>query len=69
MSSTQSTIGAYPICPVFKRPNLKHTAPLPYNVRYDNKISFYHDVPQILHRLQSAGVIVAACSRTSAPEL
>ncbi|ETW82029.1 hypothetical protein HETIRDRAFT_418029 [Heterobasidion irregulare TC 32-1] len=37
--------------------------------RYDNKISFYHDVPQILHRLQSAGVIVAACSRTSAPEL
>ncbi|THH13126.1 hypothetical protein EW146_g7066 [Bondarzewia mesenterica] len=37
--------------------------------RYDQRISFYHEVPQILHRLQSAGVIVAACSRTSAPEL
>ncbi|PCH34904.1 magnesium-dependent phosphatase-1 [Wolfiporia cocos MD-104 SS10] len=37
--------------------------------RYNHEIAFYHDVPDILHRLRAAGVIVAACSRTSAPAL
>ncbi|KAF8636282.1 hypothetical protein AX17_003661 [Amanita inopinata Kibby_2008] len=37
--------------------------------RYNEPIAFYRDVPDILHRLQSAGVAIAACSRTSAPNL
>ncbi|KAN0138761.1 Magnesium-dependent phosphatase-1 [Lactarius tabidus] len=37
--------------------------------RYENIISFYNDVPQILHRLRAAGVVIAACSRTTAPAL
>ncbi|KAG2360221.1 acid phosphatase-domain-containing protein [Suillus spraguei] len=32
-------------------------------------IDFYRDVPQIMHRLQAAGVTIAACSRTYAPSL
>ncbi|KAH7925786.1 magnesium-dependent phosphatase-1 [Leucogyrophana mollusca] len=34
-----------------------------------NDVVFYRDVPQILHRLRAAGVIIAACSRTSATKL
>ncbi|CAL1702888.1 unnamed protein product [Somion occarium] len=37
--------------------------------RYGEKIAFYRDVAEILHRLQSAGVVIAACSRTAAPAL
>lgn len=37
--------------------------------RYDQKIAFYRDVPEILHRLRAAGVTIAACSRTHAPDL
>ncbi|KZT30035.1 magnesium-dependent phosphatase-1 [Neolentinus lepideus HHB14362 ss-1] len=37
--------------------------------RYNNKIEFYREVPQILHRLRAADVTIAACSRTSAPDL
>ncbi|OCH91976.1 magnesium-dependent phosphatase-1 [Obba rivulosa] len=37
--------------------------------KYGQKIAFYRDVPEILHRLRAAGVIIAACSRTSAPSL
>ncbi|KAK7679010.1 hypothetical protein QCA50_017954 [Cerrena zonata] len=37
--------------------------------KYGDEIAFYRDVPEILHRLQSAGVVIAACSRTSAPTL
>ncbi|TFK51172.1 magnesium-dependent phosphatase-1 [Heliocybe sulcata] len=37
--------------------------------RHNEKIEFYHEVPQILHRLRSADVTIAACSRTSAPDL
>ncbi|KAI0044063.1 magnesium-dependent phosphatase-1 [Auriscalpium vulgare] len=37
--------------------------------RYGEKVSFYHDVPQILHRLRAAELVIAACSRTSATAL
>ncbi|KAI0261115.1 magnesium-dependent phosphatase-1 [Gloeopeniophorella convolvens] len=37
--------------------------------KYGDKVAFYHDVPQILHRLRAGGVIVAACSRTTATAL
>jgi len=37
--------------------------------RFGNKVAFYHDVPQILHQLRAAGVVVAACSRTTATAL
>ncbi|KAH9841084.1 magnesium-dependent phosphatase-1 [Rhodofomes roseus] len=37
--------------------------------RYNHEIAFYRDVPEILHRLRAAGVIIAACSRTGAPPL
>ncbi|KAF9810708.1 hypothetical protein IEO21_06842 [Rhodonia placenta] len=37
--------------------------------RHNHEIAFYHDVPEVLHRLRAAGVIVAACSRTGAPAL
>ncbi|KAF8907752.1 magnesium-dependent phosphatase-1 [Mucidula mucida] len=37
--------------------------------KHDSPISFYPDVPQILHRLHTAEVVVAAASRTSAPKL
>ncbi|KAJ4465080.1 magnesium-dependent phosphatase-1 [Lentinula aciculospora] len=37
--------------------------------KYNQSISFYKHVPQILHRLRTAGVIIAAASRTSAPTL
>ncbi|EMD36013.1 hypothetical protein CERSUDRAFT_106612 [Gelatoporia subvermispora B] len=37
--------------------------------KYGQKIALYRDVPEILHRLRAAGVIIAACSRTSAPSL
>ena len=33
------------------------------------KIAFYSDVPQILHRLRATNVVIAACSRTAAPQL
>jgi len=36
---------------------------------FGDKVTFFHDVPQILHQLRSAGVVVAACSRTSATAL
>ncbi|OBZ73221.1 putative magnesium-dependent phosphatase P8B7.31 [Grifola frondosa] len=37
--------------------------------KHNHNISFYHHVPEIFHRLREAGVIIAACSRTSAPSL
>ncbi|KAI8977738.1 magnesium-dependent phosphatase-1 [Trametes punicea] len=37
--------------------------------RNNQKIAFYRHVPEILHRLREAGVIIAACSRTHAPDL
>ncbi|GJE90662.1 magnesium-dependent phosphatase [Phanerochaete sordida] len=37
--------------------------------RHGEEVAFYHDVPEILHRLRAAGVVVAACSRTSTPKL
>ncbi|KAG6810275.1 hypothetical protein H0H92_012604 [Tricholoma furcatifolium] len=37
--------------------------------RHDEKIKFYKDVPAILHHLRGAGVTIAACSRTDAPNL
>jgi len=37
--------------------------------RYGDTIKFYPDVPQIFHRLRSAGVLIAACSRTTATKL
>ncbi|KAI0268442.1 magnesium-dependent phosphatase-1 [Russula aff. rugulosa BPL654] len=36
---------------------------------FGDKVSFYRDVPQILHRLRSTGVVIAACSRTRATAL
>jgi hypothetical protein len=39
------------------------------SVRFGDKVSFYHDVAQILHQLRSAGVVIAACSRTTATDL
>lgn len=36
---------------------------------HNDKIEFYKDVPQILHRLRAADVTIAACSRTHAPAL
>ncbi|KAJ3858650.1 magnesium-dependent phosphatase-1 [Lentinula novae-zelandiae] len=35
--------------------------------KYNESVSFYNHVPQILHRLRAAGVTIAAASRTSAP--
>lgn len=37
--------------------------------KHNDKISFYRDVPEILHRLRTAGIVIAACSRTEAPRL
>ncbi|TFK38575.1 magnesium-dependent phosphatase-1 [Crucibulum laeve] len=37
--------------------------------KHNEPISFYKDVPQVLHRLRAAGVKIAACSRTDAPTL
>ncbi|EIW52525.1 magnesium-dependent phosphatase-1, partial [Trametes versicolor FP-101664 SS1] len=37
--------------------------------RHEQRISFYRHVPEIFHRLREAGVLIAACSRTSAPDL
>ncbi|KAH9988846.1 acid phosphatase-domain-containing protein [Russula vinacea] len=37
--------------------------------RFGDTVSFYHDVPQILHQLRSTGVVIAACSRTTATAL
>ncbi|KAF9489913.1 hypothetical protein BDN71DRAFT_1455340 [Pleurotus eryngii] len=37
--------------------------------RYNDKISFYGDVAEIMHRLKEEGVVIAACSRTHAPAL
>ncbi|KAI0338786.1 magnesium-dependent phosphatase-1 [Trametopsis cervina] len=37
--------------------------------KHGESIEFYRDVPMILHRLRTAGVVVAACSRTSATRL
>ncbi|KAJ3834840.1 magnesium-dependent phosphatase-1 [Lentinula raphanica] len=37
--------------------------------KYNRPISFYEHIPQILHRLRTAGVTFAAASRTSAPTL
>ncbi|KAH9895664.1 magnesium-dependent phosphatase-1 [Cubamyces lactineus] len=37
--------------------------------RHEQKISFYRDIPEILHRLREADVTIAACSRTHAPDL
>jgi magnesium-dependent phosphatase 1 len=38
-------------------------------VRFGDKVSFYHDVPQIFHQLRSTDVVIAACSRTTASVL
>ncbi|TFY66856.1 hypothetical protein EVG20_g4232 [Dentipellis fragilis] len=40
-----------------------------FDLEHNHKIEFYHDVAEILHRLRGSGVIIAACSRTSAPGL
>ncbi|KAM6499932.1 magnesium-dependent phosphatase-1 [Amanita muscaria] len=37
--------------------------------KYNQPISLYKGVPEILSHLRTAGVIIAACSRTSAPAL
>ncbi|KAE9390944.1 magnesium-dependent phosphatase-1 [Gymnopus androsaceus JB14] len=37
--------------------------------KHNDSISFYPDVPQILHRLRTAQATIAAASRTSAPKL
>ncbi|KAI9430347.1 magnesium-dependent phosphatase-1 [Lactarius indigo] len=37
--------------------------------KYGDIVAFYDDVPQILHRLRAAGVVIAACSRTTASAL
>ncbi|KAH9953916.1 magnesium-dependent phosphatase-1 [Lactifluus volemus] len=37
--------------------------------RFGEKVVLYHDVPQILHRLRTANLVIAACSRTSATAL
>ncbi|KZP23974.1 magnesium-dependent phosphatase-1 [Athelia psychrophila] len=37
--------------------------------KHGQEIAFYKDVPQILNRLRAAEVVIAACSRTSAPDL
>ncbi|KAI0290401.1 magnesium-dependent phosphatase-1 [Multifurca ochricompacta] len=37
--------------------------------KYGDTVAFYHEVPQILHRLRAAGVVIAACSRTTATVL
>ncbi|KAF4588344.1 hypothetical protein EYR38_010312 [Pleurotus pulmonarius] len=37
--------------------------------RYNDKICFYKEVPEIMHRLKAEGVVIAACSRTHAPAL
>lgn len=42
---------------------------LPGCLRFGNEVTFYHDVPHILHRLRAAGVTIAACSRTTATAL
>jgi magnesium-dependent phosphatase 1 len=39
------------------------------SVRFGEKVSLYHDVPQVLHRLRTANVVIAACSRTTATAL
>ena len=36
--------------------------------RYNHKIAFYRDVPEILHRLREAGVTIAVASRTHTPD-
>ena len=40
-----------------------------YDTRHNQKIAFYRDVPEILHRLKEGDVTIAACSRTHAPDL
>jgi hypothetical protein len=47
----------------------KNYSPARHFVRRGNTVSFYREVPQILHRLRAAGVAIAACSRTQAPPL
>ncbi|KAL5513924.1 hypothetical protein ACEPAG_2685 [Sanghuangporus baumii] len=37
--------------------------------RYGQPITFYPEVPSVLHRLRFSGVKIAACSRTCAPKL
>ncbi|KAF9448416.1 magnesium-dependent phosphatase-1 [Macrolepiota fuliginosa MF-IS2] len=37
--------------------------------RHNDVIAFYKDVPPIFHRLKAADVCIAACSRTSTPDL
>ncbi|KAF8057508.1 magnesium-dependent phosphatase-1 [Lyophyllum atratum] len=37
--------------------------------KHNDKISFYKEVPEILHRIRTAEVVMAACSRTDAPKL
>jgi len=39
------------------------------SLRFGDTVSFYHDVPQILHRLRSENIVIAACSRTTATVL
>jgi len=39
------------------------------SLRFGDTVSLYHDVPQILHRLRSENVVIAACSRASAAVL
>jgi magnesium-dependent phosphatase 1 len=42
---------------------------LSFNIRYNDSISFYPDVPSILHSLRESQVTVAAASRTQTPGL
>lgn len=48
---------------------LQGTKVLVGSLRFGDNVSFYDDVPQILHRLRSENVVIAACSRTSATVL
>jgi len=60
----RSMIGAS--CCAFRRGEVSKSVG---SFRFGDKVSFFHDVPQILHRLRSENVIIAACSRTSATAL
>jgi hypothetical protein len=54
------------VSPPFKRPS--HEALNAVQPRRGDTISFYKDVPEILHRIETKGSYMALCSRTSAPE-
>ncbi|KII84910.1 hypothetical protein PLICRDRAFT_57416 [Plicaturopsis crispa FD-325 SS-3] len=54
------------VTPPLRRDGNAHNAVLD---RHDVEIKFYNHVPQILHRLRAANVLIAAASRTSAPSV